>query len=367
MSEYHRPDVRANFRRVSATESFTEQTAAQLGTIVFGQEDACRAVARRLAIIRAQFTDPKRPLAVIFELGPTGVGKTEMARAAADLLFDDPFSPRLKIINCAELSEPHDTKRFTGSPPSYVGSEEEPLIPHDWLHEGRTQEAYQDKAIIVFDEIEKADPAVHRMLFGIMEEGTMMSRHGKIGMEPLDFTRSIIFLTSNVGGESIQRRQMGYRRMDTTERAKESSAIARTELQRMFGDAFVGRLDEVLVFRALSAKDYVRIFDKFMTEINIQIQDAMKDPGRVVTTKELKEQLLRMIDGQFGARELRKKMQTDILQGAADLFIGLDLSGRVVVADYDEDGKIGFYLSDEEVAYEPAGENRIALYVAQEA
>ena len=144
---------------IQADVSYTQVISKDLGKIVYGQDEACRVVGRRVAMFESGLSDPKRPMGVEFFLGPTGVGKTEMSHALAKVLFKDPNSTQLKILDCAEFHGEHTVARLIGSPPGYVGYGDEALITPTFL---------KNRNIIVFDEIEKADPRLHQILLGVI-------------------------------------------------------------------------------------------------------------------------------------------------------------------------------------------------------
>lgn len=341
----HRDEVQGNMQRLETDTAYADFVAARLGETVLGQQEACEAVARRVVIFEAGFNDPTRPLGSIYELGPSGTGKTEMAHALSKYMFDDPDSDRLKIINMGEFSEGHTAMRFVGAPPSYVGYGEKPEISHDWLHAGRS--------IIVFDEAEKAHPKIHRMMLSMLDKGKLNSRNGQHGVEPLDFSRSFLFFTSNVGAQEIQNitdgRRMGFEAspsQDTKER--DINRVARAELKKAFAPEFIKRLDEIVTFKPLEGREvFEGIFWKFITERNNQLRESLTENAPFfAATNEFKDFIIK--EGGGDARQIRALLEREMFAKAASAFMQVDITGRPLVADY-EDGRVVFYTDKDPI------------------
>lgn len=341
-------DVRANMTRIESGADYVDDLTNKLGTTVYGQDEACRVVARRVAIYKAELNHSDRPRAVQMFLGPTGVGKTEMAHALAKLEFNDKNSPQLQIIDCAELSEAHMATRLTGAPPSYVGFGAKPLI---------TEEFLEKENIIVFDEVEKAHPVIHQLLLGVMEDARM-TRTASSGQKKMDFTKSHIIMTSNVGAREVDeartRNEFGFGGLQTESRREhDSKRISRQALEQRFAPEFINRIDDIVVFKELGEEQFNRIYHKFIDEINEDLVKRGENPPYVATTTEFKDFVLGKIDKRYGARDLRRHLDRELLEGLANVFMGMDASGLPIVADREED-KTFFYTTkiEEKPPYE---------------
>lgn len=356
-------DVRSRMTRIDTSVSASEGINHQLQETVFGQPEATRAVARRLNLLNSGLSAHDKPLGSMFFLGPAGVGKTEMAHAAAKVMFNDPDSSRLRILNMSEFSEDHTITKLVGAPPSYVGWNETPAIPHNWLHGGRS--------IIVFDEIDKAAPKVKQALLSIMDKGKLDARNASKGAEELDFTNALVIFTANVAGHEIAqitegRRGIGFRGAEPTQSDKHRRIQGEAEkgMRLAFSPEFVNRLDDIVVFEPLTDPLlYDRMITKFLDQKNHQLledyQTVITDPqgmmvkdvhGQVMyssqapyfaVTQEFRQMILPLVVGK-GGRELRRKLDSLLFDPAADVFQSIDVRRRPIVADV-EDGKVVFY------------------------
>lgn len=338
-------DVKEKLVRLEPRESYVASIASKLGQIVYGQEEACLAVARRVAIFDSCLANTRRPGAIEYFLGPSGTGKTEMARALSDYMFKDPNSPRLKIIDCSEFSEPHTVMRLTGAPPSYVGYADEPLFTPAFLN---------NRNIVVFDEIEKAHPEFWRHLLPIMEEGRLRIRHqtGHYAAEEkeLSFALSFIIFTSNVGSMEIEKcrkgvKDIGFRHTDEKRDIK-AAGFEALKKHFQFMPEFLGRIDDIVCFNALEPKHYEKIFWKFIHQMNEDMGGYSNKPPYVAVTAEFRDWVLSKLSHEFGAREIRHLIDTELKSRLANLLEEYDLYGEAVVADYDN-GEISFYTTHE--------------------
>ena len=332
-------EVRQYLKKVETGGSYSEEIADSLEETVFGQREACRALARMVARFETGLTLPNKPAGVVMFLGPTGVGKTEMAKALARHMFDDPESEQLKIIDCAEFSEAHTIYRFLGSPPSYVGYGDELIIEEEFL-DGRN--------IIVFDEIEKADPALWRMLLSVFSTGSLSVRadnpidKGSVETR-LDFSNSFIILTSNVGAWEMQNagNTIGFM---SEKRDEDVDRAAMGGLKKCFGNIpeFLGRIDEKIVFKPLADENYVQIYWKFISEIN----EFLKSGIRFTTSDELTKHLigLSVANKQYGARDMEHVIKSVLLQPLSDV-LATEPKTTFIVGDLDEQGNIVFYMN----------------------
>jgi len=257
----------------------------RLSDRVVGQEDAVRLVSDAVRRAKSGLKDPRRPIGSFLFLGPTGVGKTELARALAQFLFDDEAA--MVRLDMSEYMEKHSVARMIGAPPGYVGYEEG----------GALTEAVRRKpyTVILFDEIEKAHPDVFHALLQVLEDGRLTDGQGRT----VDFRNAAIILTSNVGSQWIQ--EMA---------GKDEDAIrgrVMEELRHVFRPEFLNRLDEIILFRSLGREDLARIVDLMIRELN----DRLADRKITVTlTPAAKARLAELgYDPAFGARPLRRAIQ----------------------------------------------------------
>src|SRR5437016_3261945 len=225
---------------------------------VIGQEDAIRAVSQAIRRTRAGLKDPKRPSGSFIFLGPSGVGKTELAKTLAEFLFGD--EDHLIQLDMSEYMEKHTVSRLVGSPPGYVGYEEG----------GQLTEAVRRKpfSVVLFDEIEKAHPDVFNTLLQILEDGRLTDAQGR----SVDFKNTVIIMTSNLGTADLRKAAIGFARADeavTYERMKEK---VNEELKRHFRPEFLNRIDEVIVFHELSQAEVTEIVDLMIKRVVAQLE-----------------------------------------------------------------------------------------------
>ncbi|HEX9501828.1 MAG TPA: AAA family ATPase, partial [Thermoanaerobaculia bacterium] len=296
---------------------------------VVGQEEAVRAVANAVRRSRAGLKDPNRPVGSFIFMGPTGVGKTELARALAEFLFDDENA--MVRIDMSEYMERHAVARLIGAPPGYVGYEEG----------GQLTEAVRRRpyAVILFDEIEKAHPEVFNVMLQILDDGRLTDSKGRV----VNFKNTVIIMTSNVGSQYIHEYQ---RSVQTPQQEEEMRKKVEEELHRHFRPEFLNRIDEVIIFHALEMKHIKRIIDiqlkrlaKIIAErgINIDISEAAK------------EHLAREgYDPAFGARPLKRALQREIIDPLAmRLLEGKFKPGDTVFVTMTPDGKLDLSLEPE--------------------
>ncbi|XOV70426.1 MAG: ATP-dependent chaperone ClpB [Verrucomicrobiota bacterium] len=267
---------------------------------VVGQEEAVKAVSNAVRRARSGLQDPDRPVGSFIFLGPTGVGKTEMARALAEFLFDDEQS--MVRIDMTEYMEKHAVARLIGAPPGYVGFEE-----GGQLTETVRRRPY---SVVLFDEIEKAHPDVFNILLQVLDDGRLTDGQGR----QVDFKNTVIILTSNIGSPLIQEFYAQGDREDAQAVAKLELRI-QEEMKRHFRPEFLNRLDDTIVFHSLSEEDLAIIVD-FQLQILSKRLDAQK------LTLELTNEAKRCLgsegfDPQFGARPLKRAIQERILDPLA--------------------------------------------------
>lgn len=265
---------------------------------VVGQDEAVRAVSRAMRRARAGLKDPKRPVGSFMFLGPTGVGKTELARALAEALFGD--EEAMVRLDMSEYMEKFSVSRLTGAPPGYVGYEEG----------GQLTEAVRRRpySVLLLDEVEKAHPDVFNVLLQVLEDGRLTDSKGRT----VDFRNTVIIMTSNVGVSTIRREAtMGFKTGDLPEAGYEKmKAKVTEELKRTFRPEFLNRLDEIIVFHALSREHIKEIVGLMLKEI----ADRMRQSGiDIDVTGEAREVLASVgFDENYGARPLRRTIQRQV-------------------------------------------------------
>ncbi|PLR77927.1 ATP-dependent Clp protease ATP-binding subunit ClpC [Bacillus sp. V3-13] len=291
---------------------------------VIGQEEAVKAVAKAVRRARAGLKDPKRPIGSFIFLGPTGVGKTELARALAEAMFGD--EDAMIRIDMSEYMEKHSTSRLVGSPPGYVGYDEG----------GQLTEKVRRKpySVILLDEIEKAHPDVFNILLQVLEDGRLTDSKGRT----VDFRNTVLIMTSNVGAEALKRNKyVGFNIQDGEQSYKDMKGKVMEELKRAFRPEFLNRIDEIIVFHALEKphlKEIVTLMSDQLTkrlkeqDINLELTDAAKD--------KISEE---GYDPEYGARPLRRAIQKHIEDRLSEeLLKGKVLTGQNVIIDV-EDGE----------------------------
>lgn len=290
----------------------------QLHLRVIGQDDAVSAVAAAVRRSRAGLADPNKPLGSFFFLGPTGVGKTELAKALAELLFDDERS--LVRIDMSEYMEKFSVQRLIGAPPGYVGYDE-----GGQLTEAVRRHPY---SVILLDEMEKAHPDVFNILLQVLDDGRLTDGQGRV----VSFKNTIIIMTSNVGSQFIA--GAGAEGFNDESRKQVMEA-----LRSSFRPEFLNRIDDVVIFQPLGLEDIERIVD-------IQLKDVRSRLANERMTLELSEaakQSLALdgLDPVYGARPLKRLIQRRVVDQVANLIIAGELhEGDTVLVDTDENGNL---------------------------
>lgn len=296
---------------------------------VIGQEEAISAIAQAVRRAHAGLKDPKRPIGSFIFLGPTGVGKTELARALAEALFGD--EDATIRIDMSEYMERHAVARLVGSPPGYVGYDEG----------GQLTEQVRRKpySIVLFDEIEKAHPEVFNILLQVLEDGRLTDSKGRV----VDFRNTVIVMTSNVGAEQIRRDSgIGFRTV-VDERSDYLAMKDKVtdELKRTFRPEFLNRIDEVVVFHALNKVHISQIVDIMLKDLRKQLAEL---DISLNVTEQAKELLANKgFDPDFGARPLRRAIQRYIENPLAEEMLkGTYGEGGTITVDARE-GEFVFY------------------------
>ena len=298
---------------------------------VIGQDEAVTAISKALRRSRADLKDPKRPIGSFVFLGPTGVGKTYLARTLAEFMFGD--SDALIQIDMSEYMEKFTASRLIGSPPGYVGYEEG----------GQLSEAVRRRpySVVLFDEIEKAHPDVMHLLLQILEEGKITDSLGR----KIDFRNTIIIMTSNVGAELLKKQTvMGFGAPRDTQDYDSMRDKILEETKRVFKPEFLNRLDEIIVFHALGRPDLMRIVDLEVAKVKARIK--MKEIDIVLDTAAHEFLIEKGYDPNYGARPMRRAVERYLEDPLAEEL----LRGNVKAGDGVEvtvaDGKLTFHVAE---------------------
>jgi len=286
---------------------------------IVGQTRAIEAVSDAIRRSRSGLKDPRRPIGVFLFLGPTGVGKTELARALAGFLFDD--DEALLRIDMSEYREPHTVSRLFGAPPGYVGYDQ-----GGQLTEQVRRRPYQ---VILFDEVEKAHPEVWNSLLQIMDDGRLTDGQGRT----VDFRNAVIIMTSNVGAEVVKRGPLGFATPEFDE-SKYSQSEFGNQLKRLFRPEFLNRIDETIVFDNLSKPQIHQIVKLLMEDIS----KRMEELGFSVELTEAAATHIGEIgyDPNYGARPLRRLLQRRVENELSKRLLRAEYAtGDHVVVDYD--------------------------------
>jgi len=302
---------------------------------IIGQHEAIVAISKAVRRSRSGLRDIKRPIGSFIFLGPTGVGKTELARALAAYLFEKEES--LIRIDMSEYMESFAVSRLVGAPPGYVGYDE-----GGQLSEAVRRNPY---SIVLLDEIEKAHPEVYNILLQIMEDGRLTDSHGRV----IDFKNVILIMTSNIGARSIQgEREMGFGRIAGPKTAEEitrqmDSIKGRItdELKRVFRPEFLNRLDETIIFQPLSSDEILQVVSLMLDRVSKQIAQKGMD---FEVTSAAKEFLAREgFDPQYGARPLRRAVQRLVEDPLSEeILLGKFVANDTIVVDTTEENGIIF-------------------------
>src|SRR6187551_1720919 len=291
---------------------------------VIGQNEAIVAVSKSIRRARAGIKDPKRPTGSFIFLGPSGVGKTELARTLAEFLFGD--EDAMIQVDMSEYMEKHSVSRLVGSPPGYIGYDEG----------GQLTEAVRRKpySVLLLDEIEKAHPDVFNILLQILEEGKLTDAQGR----KVDFRNTIVIMTSNIGAAQISKNQsLGFTLGDEQGLTYEDmKSRVMGELKKVFRPELLNRIDEIIVFHKLEKAEILQIVDLMMK----RLRDQMSVHGATVELTQAAKELLveEGYDPAMGARPLRRAIQRLIEDPLADFVLGRELSeGSTIVVDRRED------------------------------
>ncbi|MGB6077606.1 MAG: ATP-dependent Clp protease ATP-binding subunit [Candidatus Acidiferrales bacterium] len=294
---------------------------------VISQDKAITALARAIRRSRAGLKAPGRPVGCFLFLGPTGVGKTEVARRLAEFLFGSEKS--LVRFDMSEYMEKHSVSKLIGAPPGYVGYEE-----GGQLTERVRRTPY---SIILLDEIEKAHPDVYNILLQVFEDGQLTDGLGNT----VDFRNTILILTSNLGARALHKQAtMGFQSGGDAQ-AKSLDDVVMSEVKRVFNPEFLNRLDEVILFNALSDEDLLRIIDLLVSQIN---DTLVHRQVQIQMTPEARQWILEKTctDRNYGARPLRRALQKYVEDPLSEALIQGGLQRPAIMEVYLAPDGLGF-------------------------
>jgi ATP-dependent Clp protease ATP-binding subunit ClpC len=282
---------------------------------VVGQEPAVSAVAQAIRRARAGIKDPKRPVGSFIFLGPTGVGKTELARTLAEYLFGE--EDAMIRIDMSEFQESHTVSRLVGAPPGYVGYEEAGQLTE--------QVRRRPYSVVLFDEIEKAHPDVFNTLLQVLDDGRLTDAKGRT----VNFENTVVIMTSNVGSQHlVSTRQFGFTSSDGVD-FRETERRAREALERAFRPEFLNRVDEIIVFQPLTKEDVLKIVDIMLSRLNKHLESQRV---RIEVTDAAKEFLAEEgYDPKFGGRPLARAIRR---------YVENPLSSRIIGGEFGHDDTV---------------------------
>ncbi|HIL06011.1 MAG TPA: ATP-dependent Clp protease ATP-binding subunit [Acidimicrobiia bacterium] len=289
---------------------------------VIGQQDAVTAVSQAIRRTRAGLKDPKRPGGSFIFLGPSGVGKTELAKTLAEFLFGD--EDALISLDMSEYMEKHTVSRLVGSPPGYIGYEEG----------GQLTEAVRRRpfSVVLFDEVEKAHPDVFNTLLQILEEGRLTDAQGR----SVDFRNTVLIMTSNLGTADLRRANVGFTKADEAVSYERMKDIVNDALKAHFRPEFLNRVDETIVFHELSRDEVTEIVDLMIARTAEQLR--AQGLGLELTDAAKAWLARKGYDPTMGARPLRRAIQRHVEDALSERILYKEFdAGQIIVVDTDED------------------------------
>ncbi|MDX1689594.1 MAG: ATP-dependent Clp protease ATP-binding subunit [Acidimicrobiia bacterium] len=325
----------------SLTEEETEKLLKMeenLHQRIVGQEEAIVAVSRAIRRTRAGLKDPKRPAGSFIFLGPSGVGKTETAKALAEFLFGDESS--LIQLDMSEYMEKHTVSRLVGSPPGYVGYDEG----------GQLTEAVRRKpfSVVLFDEIEKAHPDVFNTLLQILEDGRLTDSQGRT----VDFKNTVIIMTSNLGTKELKQKAIGFVEQTEDVSYEQIKAKVTDALKQQFRPEFLNRIDEIIVFHELTMDEVKSIVDLMLRRVREQLKSQALDLALSDAAKELLA--TKGYDPALGARPLRRAIQRMLEDPLSEkVLFGEFSAGSTILVDVDEEDENGLAFDAVETPDQP--------------
>ncbi len=306
---------------------------------VIGQDEAISAVARAIRRSRAGLKDPKRPIGSFLFLGPTGVGKTELARSLAAELFGG--EENLIRLDMSEYMEPHTVSRLFGSPPGYVGYDEGGQLTE--------QVRRRPYSVILLDEVEKAHPEVFNSLLQIMDDGRLTDGQGRT----VDFKNTVVIMTSNAGSSDLKRAMnLGFSYKKGDEDRDEQHEVMRSKamegLKRIFRPEFINRIDQIVVFHSLGKDELYRIVDLLLEQVHTRL---LEQGIELVVSDEARDLLIKEgFDEEYGARPLRRAIQTYVDDALADALLADAISiGQTALLTVEDDKIVVSAQEDQQV------------------
>ena len=301
-----------------------------LGERVIGQKEAIAAISEAIRRARAGLKDPKRPIGSFIFLGPTGVGKTELARALTEYLFDD--EDAMVRIDMSEYMDKHTVSRMVGAPPGYIGFDE-----GGQLTEAVRRRPYR---VLLFDEIEKAHPDVFNVLLQLLEDGRLTDGQGRT----VNFANTVVIMTSNLGTSQVQEDPVGFLR--TNSNGMDNQEIKRNverALRQEFRPEFLNRIDEIVIFKSLGREEIVQIVDLLVEEV----QERLSDRGiSIELTERAKEWIAEKgFDPAYGARPLRRTVQR---------YVETPLARKVLAGEIGDGGRLTVDAVEGEIVFDIA-------------
>ena len=314
----------------------------ELGKSVIGQEDAIKRIACAIRRSKAGVSSTRRPLGSFIFLGPTGVGKTLLARKLARYLFADEES--LVRIDMSDFMEKHNASRLVGAPPGYIGYEEGGM-----LTEKIRRNPYR---VILFDEIEKAHHDIFNILLQVMEEGELRDSLG----HTVNFRNTVIIMTSNAGAKEITKEsRLGFTSGSGLMSAGEIESAAMSELRRIFNPEFINRVDEIAVFNTLTHKQIESIFDIELDELSKRLCE--QEYSLKITTSAKNLLIEKGWDPKYGGRPLRRTIQKELESPLSEMILeGIWKPGTIFTADARKDGSIKLKAKNDETVDAPVQE-----------
>ena len=325
-------EVLANWTGIPVYKLTEEETSKllrmeeELHRRIIGQDDALKAVSQAIRRTRAGLKDPKRPSGSFIFLGPSGVGKTETAKALAEFLFGDESS--LVQLDMSEYMEKHTVSRLVGSPPGYVGYEEG----------GQLTEAVRRKpfSVVLFDEIEKAHPDVFNALLQILEDGRLTDAQGRT----VDFKNTVIIMTSNLGTAELRKASVGFAKTDEAVTHEKMKVKVNEALKQHFRPEFLNRIDDIIVFHELTKDEVTEIIDLMIRRVREQLETQGLSIELTRAAKYLVVE--KGYDATMGARPLRRALQRMVEDPLSEKILWKEFrAGDTIIADV-ENGEITF-------------------------
>ncbi len=321
-------EVLANWTGIPVYKLTEEETTKllrmeeELHKRIIGQNNALKAVSQAIRRTRAGLKDPKRPSGSFIFLGPSGVGKTETAKALAEFLFGDEGA--LVQLDMSEYMEKHTVSRLVGSPPGYVGYEEG----------GQLTEAVRRKpfSVVLFDEIEKAHPDVFNALLQILEDGRLTDAQGRT----VDFKNTVIIMTSNLGTADLRKASVGFAKADEAVTHERMTSKVNDALKQHFRPEFLNRIDEVIVFHELTKDEITEIVDLYMRRVRNQLESQGISVELTRAAKYLVVE--KGYDAMMGARPLRRALQRFVEDPLSEKILWKEFrAGDTVIVDAEND------------------------------